>query len=221
MELSLKEQKNYQRVTFGVMSVPAKALATCIIFTLSFGMLGATGQILIHDIIPTFYSDSINSKSTDSAILHNNEPTGSSELNSGSGRGDLFSELSPTVSKPEDKPFYKGDQFVWTLKWTHIHLFGMAMIFIFMGAISLLLDAGSKFRTWLIVLPFIGVLIDILAMWLKGFVSPVFFLLHLPGGAVFGLIFGYVSLRALWEMWIKPVDSAHSANAPVPGDEDE
>ena len=81
----------------------------------------------------------------------------------------------------------------------------MGMIFIFMGVISLLLDAGSKFRTWLIILPFIGVLIDILAIWLKEFASPVFFWLHIPGGGVFALIFGYVSLRALWEMWIKPM----------------
>ena len=56
-----------------------------------------------------------------------------------------------------------GDQFVWTLKWTHIHLFDMGMIFIFMGFISLLLDAGTKIRTWLIVLPFVGVLIDTLS----------------------------------------------------------
>ena len=221
MELLLKRQKNNHRITFGVMSIPAKALATSLILFLSFGMLGATGQILIHDIIPTFYSDSKNSETNNSAILHDNEATGSSVLNSASGRGDLFSELSSTVSDPEDKPFYMSDQFVWTLKWTHIHLFGMGMIFIFMGTISLMLDAGSKFRTWLIVLPFMGVLIDILAMWLKGFVSPFFFWLHLPGGGVFGLIFGYVSLRALWEMWIKPADSAQSTNASVTGYEDE
>ena len=96
------------------------------------------------------------------------------------------------------------EQFVWTLKWTHIHLFGMGMIFIFMGGITLLLDMGSKVRTWLIVLPFIGVLIDILAVWLKVFISPVFFWLHTPGGGIFGTVFGFVSLRALWEMWFKP-----------------
>jgi hypothetical protein len=207
MELLLKEQNKKGRKTFRVMSVPTKALATCIILTLAFGMLGATGQVIIHDIIPTLYSDSNNRESTNSAAHHNNDASGSSDMNSVSGRGDLFSELSPTASKPEEKPFYMGDQFVWTLKWTHIHLFGMGMIFIFMGAISLFLDAGAKFRTWLIVLPFIGVLIDILAMWLKGFVSPVFFWLHLPGGGIFGLIFGYVSLRALWEMWVLPASS--------------
>ncbi len=57
------------------------------------------------------------------------------------------------------------------LKWTHIHLFGMSMIFIFVGAITIWLDASSALRSWLVVLPFIGVLVDILAMWLKAFVS--------------------------------------------------
>jgi hypothetical protein len=80
------------------------------------------------------------------------------------------------------------------------------MIFILMGVVTALLDASSKLRSWLIALPFIGVLVDILAMWLKGFVSPAFFWLHIPGGGVFALIFGYVSLRALWEMWIKSVE---------------
>lgn len=51
----------------------------------------------------------------------------------------------------------------------------------------------------LIVLPFLGVLVDILAMWLKGFIFPVYFWLHIPGGGLFAIVFGYVSLRALWK----------------------
>ena len=81
------------------------------------------------------------------------------------------------------------------------------MIFILMGVVTALLDASSRLRSWLIALPFVGVLVDILAMWLKGFVSPAFFWLHIPGGGVFAIIFGYVFVRALWEMWIKPGDT--------------
>ncbi|MCG6911670.1 MAG: hypothetical protein LJE94_16330 [Deltaproteobacteria bacterium] len=32
----------------------------------------------------------------------------------------------------------------------------------------------------------------------------IFLAAPLPGGGLFGLVFGYVSLRALWEMWLKP-----------------
>ena len=198
------EQNKKHRMTFGVMSIPSKALSTCIILTMAFGMLGAAGQIIVHDIIPTFYAENTTSERTASEPPHDNMTTGEMESNSSSGRGDLFSSLSPTVTEPERKPFYLDEQFVWALRWSHIHLFGMGIIFIFMGAISLLLDADPKLRAWLILLPFVGVLIDIAAMWLKGFVSPIFFWLHLPGGGLFGLVFVYVSLRALWEMWIKP-----------------
>lgn len=121
-----------------------------------------------------------------------------------SSRGDLFADLRPDVSKSEPEPFYMDEQFVWTLRWTHIHLFGINIIFIFLGGTTLFLDIGSRARTWLIILPFIGVLMDILAMWLKGFVSPAFFWLHLPGGGVFVAVFIYVSLRALWEIWARP-----------------
>ncbi len=201
MKLFSGEQEMQQNITFKVMSIPAKALSTCIILTLSFGMIGALGQVIIHDIIPTFQTSAASVEMPMSATEHEKKRSVPSESIAASQRGDLFSELSQPVIKTKKTPLYKAEQFVWTLKWTHIHLFGMGMIFIFMGVISLLLDASPKLRTWLIVLPFLGVLIDISAMWLKAFVSPAFFWLHIPGGGVFAVIFGYVSLRALWEMW--------------------
>lgn len=193
------------KLTFATMTIPAKVLATCIIFTLAFGMIGALGQIIVHDIIPTFITKiepmSVN-MSTKSQVSGMSSHKTSTQAPS---RGDLFDDLKTNVSEPEDTPFYKDEQFVWTLKWTHIHLFGINMIFIFLGGLTIFLDMSSRVKTWLIVLPFMGVLVDILAMWLKGFVSSVFFWLHIPGGGVFAIIFGYVSIRALWEMWIKPI----------------
>lgn len=186
------------------MPTPVKALATCIIVTLAFGMMGALGQIYIHDIIPTFFPDDAGKAVESSSKGHDMEMKEHTSEAKSSGRGDLFSDLSPEKPEPKKVPIYKNEQFVWTLKWTHIHLFGMNMIFILMGAITLGLNVSSKSRTWLVVLPFIGVLIDILAMWLKGYVSPVFFWLHVPGGGIFAIIFFYVSIRALWEMWGSP-----------------
>lgn len=71
-----------------------------------------------------------------------------------------------------------------------------------MGGITYFLDISSKARTWLIVLPFLGILVDITAMWLKGHISPSCFWLHVPGGGLFAIVFSFVSLRALWEMWL-------------------
>ena len=165
-------------------------------------MAGALGQIVIHDIIPTFFAESKMTDHTGMSMkaMPDTGPDGTET--SLSDRGDLFSDDVPAAeSSAESIPFYKTEQFVWTLKWTHIHLFGMNMIFIFIGAIAIFLDVSTRSKTLLVVLPFAGVLIDIAAMWLKAFVSPAFFWLHIPGGGLFGFIFFYVSFRAFWEMW--------------------
>lgn len=176
--------------------LPAKALVTLIILTMAFAMVGASGQIIVHDIIPTFFSEEQMAEHSAGEIESPPLPEAS---NGASGRGDLFAMETPEEKAP--KPFYKEEQFVWTLRWTHIHLFGMNMIFIFLGAITLFLDLSGRTRAWLIVLPFVGVLVDIAGVWLKGYISPAFFWLHVPGGVLFGVIFIFVSLRALWEMW--------------------
>jgi hypothetical protein len=170
---------------------PAKALLTAIIFTMAIAMVGALGQIIVHDIIPTFLGEGEHEEYAETSAKHSEQTSVK--------RGDLFG-VEP---KKEDqaKPFYQSEQFVWTLKWTHIHLFGMNMIFIFMGIVTLFLNLSSKARVWLIVLPFVGVLMDIATIWLKGYISPSFFWLHIPGGGLFATVFGFVSCRALYEMW--------------------
>lgn len=205
----MHQKPNAHRMTLAQLPTPAKALATCIIFTLAFGMIGALGQIYVHDIIPTFFTAAGNNE-TDMPAGHRGMKMNKNEKSTTppSGRGDLFSDMAEDKAEPKDEPLYKNEQFVWALKWTHIHLFGMNIIFILMSGITLLLNISSKSRTWLVVLPFIGVLIDIAAMWLKGFVSPIFFWLHVPGGGIFGIVFFYVSLRALWEMWGSPKSEA-------------
>lgn len=167
-----------------------------IILTMAIALVGALGQIIVHDIIPTFFPEEEMAAKFTGEVESSPQPVTSE----GTGnRGDLF-DMEPDEQKAA-KPFYEEEQFVWSLKWTHIHLFGMSMIFIFMGAITLFLDLTAKTRVWLVVLPFVGVLVDIATVWLKGYISPAFFWLHLPGGGLFGTIFLFVSIRALWEMW--------------------
>ena len=203
MNSTATDSQSVSSLTLATLPTPAKVLATCIIVTLGIGMLGALGQIIVHDIIPTFYAPSTTTAEPGPDAGHEAMQMDSTAMSSPSDRGDLFADLA--VAEPKaPPPFYQREQFVWTLKWTHIHLFGMSMIFIFLGAVTIFLDAGWKWRSWLVALPFVGVLIDILAMWLKAFVSPAFFWLHVPGGGLFAIIFAYVSLRALYEMWIRP-----------------
>lgn len=186
--------------TYRSASLPFKILMTAIIVSMSLGMLGAFGQIVIHDIIPTFFTDTKMDHGVDSVMLE----SGMDKSDDGLARGDLFGDPVAEEMGPPTTSFYKNEQFIWTLRWTHIHLFGIGIIFIFMGAVALFLDLDSKIRVWLIALPFIGIWLDIVAMWLKTFVSPVFFWLHVPAGSLFVIVFVFVAIRALWEMWISP-----------------
>ena len=180
----------------------AKVLLTATILIMGIALLGALGQIIIHDIIPTFFAENMPAGHMETeGREHGDQAKDAAMEKSPSGRGDLFSDLVAEEKEPEKKSFYKDEQFVWLLRWTHIHLFGMNMIFIFMGAVALFLDIHGRTRTWLVVLPFIGVLVDIGAMWLKTYISPIFFLLHMPGGGLFMIAYMVVSVRALWEMW--------------------
>ena len=191
--------RNQQWPTLAQFPMPAKALVSVVILTMAIAMVGALGQIIVHDIIPTFFSGqpTVNLDKSEKSDQHMSKESDQTS----SSRGDLFSEESVQAVAPKEKSLYQTEQFVWTLKWTHIHLFGMNMIFIFMGSITIFLNISIRARTWLIILPFIGVLIDILAMWLKGYISPAFFWLHIPGGGLFGIAFAIVSGRAFWEMY--------------------
>lgn len=180
---------------------PAKVLVTSIIFTMSIAMVGALAQIIIHDIIPTFGGEHTHGSAEGH---HGSTPDhhGNNGQEQDSNDDNFFSGFETPKHPENKKPFYNEEQFLWALKWTHIHLFGMSMIFIFMGGVAFLLNFSEKIRILLIALPFVGIIIDISAVWLKTFISPVFFWLHIPGGNLFMMIFVIVSLRALWEMWI-------------------
>ena len=129
--------------------LPAKALVTVIIATLALAMAGAMAQVIVHDIIPTFAVG----KDEGLHLRGKMEPMPKSDteaaVDSPSERGDLFSDASDdAVAETDEKlPFYATEQFVWTLKWTHIHLFGMNMIFMFLGGITLFLNIHKFQRT--------------------------------------------------------------------------
>jgi hypothetical protein len=176
---------------------PVRVLLSSILFTLALAMVGALGQVIIHDIIPTFFpADVVLQDSMEASQSGTPDQAESTEA-----RGDLFGDETMVPTEPQPKSLLASEQFIWTLRWTHIHLFGMSMIFILLGAVTVFLDISVTARNWLVALPFVGVVVDIAAMWLKAFVSPVFFWLHIPGGGLFAGIFVFVFFRAMVEMW--------------------
>jgi len=183
--------------TLSGLPTPVKVLLSSILLSLALSMVGALGQVLVHDIIPTFFladgmpQDSM--KTSENGSPKQAKPTGA--------RGDLFGDEAMVPTELQPKSILTNEQFIWTLRWTHIHLFGMCMIFILLGVVTVFLDISVAARNWLIALPFVGVVVDIAAMWLKAFVSPAFFWLHIPGGGLFAGIFVFIFFRAMGEMW--------------------
>ena len=79
-----------------------------------------------------------------------------------------------------------------------------------MGMLVIFLDLGVKARVWLIVLPFLGIVVDLAAVWLRIFVHPAFFWLHFPGGLLFTSVFAADTVLILWQMWIyRPSSHGH------------
>lgn len=167
--------------------LPGKVLITMIILMTAIGFAGALGQIIVHDIIPTFWGEKKSVVSMAGEIYKNKFT-----------RGDIFATMP---SKKKAQPFYKTDEFIFALKFTHIHIFSMSAIFVLMGIIVLFLDLGEKSHILLISLPFIGIIIDLASVWFKIFIHPAFFWLHIPGGMLFGAIFAIDAVLILWQMW--------------------
>ena len=195
------------RLVLRDLPISSRVLVTCTILVFSLAMSGAMGQIIVHDIIPTFFASA--EHGGDQMVVPNTSLTDERDdlfNQENNDRNDIFDSGETPAPSKTHKSILDDEQFIWTLKWTHIHLFGMNMIFILMGPITVLLNLSENKRAWLVGLPFAGVIIDISALWLKNFVSPAFFWLHMPGGLMFGSVFGFVALRALWEMW-GPIES--------------
>lgn len=87
---------------------------------------------------------------------------------------------------------------------SHIHLFGIAFIFFFVGYIF---NQAVGFRTWiqgaLIVTPYAFLLIDVLSWWLTKW-YPSFALLTLIGGFGYSMASAIMLVSCLYQMWIMP-----------------
>jgi hypothetical protein len=94
-------------------------------------------------------------------------------------------------------------------KVSHIHLFGMSIIFLLTGAIFCLSKTPIWVRVFLVVVPYLTILMDIGSWWSTKYVDPAFFAyVVLAGGACMGLALAAQILIALWEMCIEPFKAA-------------
>jgi hypothetical protein len=87
---------------------------------------------------------------------------------------------------------------------SHIHLFGIAFIFMFVGLIFSLAAGVPKYlKAFVIVMPYLFLIIDISSWWLTK-LNPNFAWFTIIGGAAMALSFAFMWTVSMYEMWIMP-----------------
>jgi hypothetical protein len=91
---------------------------------------------------------------------------------------------------------------------SHIHLFGISIMFVLTGAIFSLSVTPVWFRVAVIVIPYLAIIMDIGSWWATKYYDPVFAYIVLIGGAFMGLAMACQILVSLWDMWIAPLTAS-------------
>lgn len=87
---------------------------------------------------------------------------------------------------------------------SHIHLFGIAFIFMFVGIIFSLAAGVPKYlKATVIVIPYVFLILDISSWWLTK-LNPNFAWLVIIGGGAMALSFAFMWIVSMYEMWIRP-----------------
>jgi hypothetical protein len=113
--------------------------------------------------------------------------------------------LPPLTSYDEIKKLVKtdtGEDIVSLARVSHIHLFGISLIFMVTGGIFALSETPIWLRVALVVIPYLTVIMDIGSWWLTKYLDPTFAYVVLIGGAGMGLALAAQIFIPLWEMWI-------------------
>lgn len=106
-----------------------------------------------------------------------------------------------------------GVSFTALARISHIHLFGIAFIFMFVGLIfSLAAGVPKVLKVVVISMPYIFLLIDISAWWLTK-LNPNFAWFVIIGGGAMALSFAFMWVVSMYEMWILPRRGGDTRNA--------
>ncbi len=100
-----------------------------------------------------------------------------------------------------------GENIVELARVSHIHLFGISLIFIATGTIFAFSETRVWFRAAIVAIPYLTIIIDIGSWWLTKYLSPTFAWTVLGGGAVMGVALAVQIFIPLWEMWVDPLQS--------------
>lgn len=96
-----------------------------------------------------------------------------------------------------------GTSFAALARVSHIHMFGISLIFLLTGGIFSLSRLNSTAKVCILVMPYVAIWADIGSWWLTK-LDPVFAFVVLIGGALMGASLAVQILLPLWQMWMRP-----------------
>ena len=83
---------------------------------------------------------------------------------------------------------------------SHVHLFGISIIFLLTGAIFAMSEIPGIWRMSVVAIPYLAIWADIGSWWITKY-EPVFAYVVVIGGTLMGLALGVQIFYSLWEMW--------------------
>lgn len=84
---------------------------------------------------------------------------------------------------------------------SHVHLFGISIIFLLTGAIFAMSEISWIWRSIVIAIPYLAIWADIGSWWITKF-EPLFAYVVVSGGTLMGLALAVQIFYSLWEMWL-------------------
>jgi hypothetical protein len=93
---------------------------------------------------------------------------------------------------------------------SHVHLFGISIIFLLTGAIFALSEVSWKWRLPIVALPYLAVWADIGSWWITKY-DPVFAYVVVAGGTLMGVALAVQIFYSLWAMWFAGRDRRGAA----------
>ncbi len=95
----------------------------------------------------------------------------------------------------------RGEPMAVLVRVSHIHLFGMSIIFYLLGRIFILAEMRVWLKRTIVIIPFAAIVVDIGSWWFTKYSSPFFAYPVILGGALFGISFAVETLVSLYQMW--------------------
>jgi len=94
-----------------------------------------------------------------------------------------------------------GDPFVTLVRVSHIHLFGLGLIFYMLGRIFILTEIPPRLKRIIVVVPFAAIAIDIGSWWFTKYSMNLFAYIVMIGGAMMGVSFAFQAFISIYQMW--------------------